>query len=89
MTATTDHVQPVPALYKVADLAGPNGLLRMSRASIYRQIKAGRLRTVHQGDATFVTSSAVADYVALLEREASAEAEADASRVVPLMRGAA
>lgn len=59
-----------PALYKVAELAGPDGLLRMSKASVYRQIKAGRLRTVHQGGATFVTAAAVAAYVALLEREA-------------------
>lgn len=59
----------VPVLYKVADLAGEGGLLRMSRAYIYKQIKAGRLRTVKEGGATFITPAALADYVALLERE--------------------
>lgn len=81
-----------PALYKVAELAGPNGLLRMSRASIYRQIKAGRIRTVHQGDATFVTAAAVTEYVALLEQEAaeaSSKAEFDTSNVTAIRRKAA
>lgn len=43
----------------------------MSRAFIYIQIRAGRLRTVKQGNATFITAGALADYVALLEREAA------------------
>lgn len=84
MAASTE-----PVLYKVADLAGPNGLLRMSRPSIYRQIKAGRLRTVHQGAATFVTAAAVAEYVALLEREAADAAGPDTSNVIAMRRDAA
>ena len=67
MTVITE---PSPQLlYKVADLVT---VLRMSRAYVYKQIKAGRLRTVKEGDATFVTAAALADYVALLEREADA-----------------
>ena len=54
-------------LYKVSDAVR---LLRMSRAFIYKQIKAGRLRTVKQGGATYITAAALADYVALLESEA-------------------
>jgi hypothetical protein len=54
-------------LYKVADAVR---VLRMSRAFIYRQIREGRLRTVKEGDATFITAGALAEYVALLEREA-------------------
>jgi hypothetical protein len=85
MTATTEHAPagadsaPTyafelvgPPLYKVTDLTGPNGLLRVSRAHVYRQIKAGRLRTIKQGDATFVTAAALGDYLRLLEREAEA-----------------
>lgn len=60
-----------PLLYKVADAVR---LLRMSRAFIYKQIKEGRLRTVKQGGATFITAGAMADYVALLEREAEGRA---------------
>jgi hypothetical protein len=58
-----------PQLYKVADAVS---VLRMSRSIIYEQIKAGRIRTVKQGRATFITSSALADYIALLEQEAKA-----------------
>jgi hypothetical protein len=61
-----------PPLYKIADLTGQNGLLRVSRAFVYRQIKAGRIRTIKQGDATFITAAALADYIRLLEREAEA-----------------
>ena len=62
---------PDPLLYKVSDAVR---LLRMSRAFIYKQIKAGRLRTVKQGGATFITADALADYVALLESEAQRRA---------------
>jgi hypothetical protein len=64
-------VTGTPLLYKVADAVG---LLRMSRAFIYQQIKEGRLRTVKQGGATFITAGALAEYVALLEREAEGRA---------------
>lgn len=78
MTATHEAPSPRPWLYKVSDLAGKNGLLRMSRAYVYRQIKAGRLRTVKEGDATFITPAALDDYVKLLEQESLGQ-EAEAS----------
>jgi hypothetical protein len=69
MTTATRTMHPAPLLYKVSDATA---MLRMSRAYLYRQIKAGRLRTVKEGDATFITATALAEYVALLEREAEA-----------------
>lgn len=57
-------------MYKIADLAGENGLLRLSRREIYKQIQQGRLKIVKQGRATLVTADALADYVKLLEKEA-------------------
>jgi hypothetical protein len=69
MSATTDVMHAAPLLYKVSDAVA---MLRMSRAYLYRQIRAGRIRTVKEGDATFITAAALADYVALLEREAEA-----------------
>ena len=85
MTITIEPVQPAPEngpkysfevagppLYKIADLTGANGMLRVSRAFVYRQIQAGRIRTVKQGDATFITAAALGDYLRLLEREAEA-----------------
>jgi hypothetical protein len=60
-----------PLLYKVTDAVR---VLRMSRAFIYGQIKEGRLRAVKEGGATFITAGALAEYVALLEREAETRA---------------
>jgi hypothetical protein len=67
VTVTTEAAPP-QLLYKIADLVP---VLRMSRAYIYKQIKAGRLRTVKEGDATFITPGQLTDYIALLEREAT------------------
>jgi excisionase family DNA binding protein len=43
--------------------------LSLSRSVIYEQIRTGRLRTVKQGRTRLVSASAIADYIALLERE--------------------
>jgi excisionase family DNA binding protein len=59
-----------PLVYKIADLAGKNGLLRLSRREIYKQIEQGRLKVVKQGRATLVTAAALDEYVKLLVREA-------------------
>jgi len=73
MTATLRAPAPGPAaapgLYKIRDVMQ---LLQMSRSVIYEQIRAGRLRTVKQGRSTFITAAAIADYIELLKREASA-----------------
>ncbi|MFB9181243.1 excisionase family DNA-binding protein [Dactylosporangium sucinum] len=45
-------------------------LLSISRTVIYEQIRAGRLRTVKCGRTRLVPDGAIAEYVALLEREA-------------------
>jgi hypothetical protein len=66
---TTADPASAPLLYKVTDAMR---VLRMSRTTLYEQIKAGRIRTVKQGRATFITAAALADYITLLEREAGA-----------------
>lgn len=57
---------PGKQLYRVVDAMG---LLSMSRSLIYEQIRSGRLRSVTQGRMRLIPASAIADYVALLERE--------------------
>jgi excisionase family DNA binding protein len=47
-------------------------VLSMSRSVIYEQIRSGRLRSVTQGRVRLIPASAIADYIALLEREANA-----------------
>jgi len=56
-------------LYRVVDAMV---VLSMSRSAIYEQIRSGRLRSVTQGRARLIPASAIADYIALLEREANA-----------------
>jgi hypothetical protein len=56
-----------PLLYKVKDAVQ---VLRMSRSEIYEQIRAGRILTVKQGRATFITADDLAAYVGLLRQEA-------------------
>jgi excisionase family DNA binding protein len=56
-------------LYRVADAMV---VLSISRSVIYEQIRSGRLRSVTQGRARLIPASAIAEYVALLEREADA-----------------
>ena len=63
--ATEGLVRPV--LYRVTDATR---VLRLSRSVVYELIRAGRLRTVKEGRARLIPASAIAEYVALLEREA-------------------
>jgi excisionase family DNA binding protein len=56
-------------LYRIADAMV---VLSLSRSVIYEQIRSGRLRSVTQGRSRLIPASAIADYVALLEREATA-----------------
>ncbi|GAA1683191.1 helix-turn-helix domain-containing protein [Nonomuraea maheshkhaliensis] len=57
---------PGQALYKVDETVT---VLRLSRRYLYQEIRAGRLRTVKAGRARRVPADAIAEYVALLERE--------------------
>ena len=63
------HDAPHVVLYKIPEVMQ---MLRMSRGAIYGEIKAGRLRKVKRGRSVFVTSTALDDYVMLLEQEAGA-----------------
>jgi excisionase family DNA binding protein len=60
---------PDKQLYRVPEVMA---LLSLSRSVLYEQIRLGRLRSVTQGRTRLVPASAIAEYVALLEREAEA-----------------
>ncbi len=55
-------------LYRVPDAMR---LLSLSRSVIYEQMRSGRLRSVREGRTRLVPAAAIAEYVALLEREAA------------------
>lgn len=59
------------ALYTVPEATQ---VLRLSRAELYNQMRAGRLRFVQIGRARRIPASAVAEFVALLEKEAEVAA---------------
>jgi excisionase family DNA binding protein len=63
-SATAGH----KALYCVKDAMA---LLSASRTVIYELIRSGRLRSVRQGRRRLIPAAAIADYVALLERESA------------------
>ena len=69
-------VQPAPdvVLNKIPEVMRMLRMLRMSRGALYQEMSAGRLRRVKRGRSVFVTAAAIADYVALLERETEAAA---------------
>ncbi len=55
-------------LYRVCEAMR---LLSLSRSVIYELIRSGRLRSVTQGRTRLIPASAIEDYIALLEQEAS------------------
>ncbi|XKK40251.1 helix-turn-helix domain-containing protein [Nocardiopsis sp. ARC36] len=68
MTDETTQVRALPqALYTVKDTAY---ILQLSRAELYEQMSAGRLRFVKVGRARRIPAAAITEFVALLENEA-------------------
>lgn len=61
--------RPPQALYTVEDATEA---LRLSRSELYEQMSAGRLRYVKVGRARRIPSTAITEFVALLETEAAA-----------------
>jgi hypothetical protein len=54
-------------LYRVTDAMR---VLSLSRSVIYEQMRVGRLKSVSQGRTRLIPAVAIADYIALLQREA-------------------
>lgn len=55
-------------LYRVPEAMA---LLSLKRSVIYELLRAGRLRSVHEGRTRLIPAAAITDYIALLEREAA------------------
>lgn len=69
MNTLTLAPEPLDAL-RLYDVPETMKRLRLSRTGLYEQIRAGRLKSVSQGRSRRFTAGAIADYIALLEREA-------------------
>lgn len=61
------HDQKV--LYKIEEA---RRVLSMGRSVIYEEIRSGRLRSIKRGRSRLISATAMAEYVALLERETRA-----------------
>lgn len=57
-------------LYRVAEAMA---LLSLKRSVMYELLRAGRLRSVHEGRTRLIPAVAIAEYISLLEQEASDE----------------
>lgn len=66
MTDAANEAATAPELYTIADVMAR---LRLGRSVIFEELRAGRLRSVHRGRSRRIPSTAVAEYIALLERE--------------------
>jgi excisionase family DNA binding protein len=69
MTQSRDQQSTDKLLYRITEAVD---VLSMSRSAIYQEMRAGRLRSVKRGRSRFISASAIADYVALLEDETRA-----------------
>ena len=69
MATALTRQAPEPVLYKIPEVMA---MLSISRAALYQEMRAGRLRKLKRGRSTFVTAGAIADYVGLLESESKA-----------------
>jgi excisionase family DNA binding protein len=64
----TNKPPPDRELYRVSEAMA---LLSLSRSVFYEELRSGRLRSVHRGRTRLIPAAAIAEYVALLEREAN------------------
>ncbi|NVI89662.1 helix-turn-helix domain-containing protein [Actinomadura sp. BRA 177] len=63
---------PIPATLRLFKVEEAMTLLALSRSVIFEELRAGRLRSVTVGRARRIPGAAIAEYIALLEREAAA-----------------
>ena len=69
MTQSRNRQPTGKLLYRITEVMD---VLSVSRSVIYEEMRAGRLRSVKRGRNRLISASALADYVALLERETRA-----------------
>ena len=74
MTRPAEQTQPEIAELQLYTIEEAAAMLRMGRTKIFDLLRNGRLRSVREGRAHRIPPTAIADYIALLEREAERNA---------------
>jgi excisionase family DNA binding protein len=69
MTASAEVTGPQVAELQLFTIEEAMTILRMGRTTIFDQLRNGRLRSVREGRARRIPARAIAEYIALLERE--------------------
>lgn len=69
MTATTEVTEPKVAELRLYTIEEAAALLRLGRTTVFDLLRNGRLNSVREGRARRIPPRAIADYIALLERE--------------------
>ena len=64
------------ALYRIPEAMT---LLSLGRSVLYEQLRSGRLRSVHVGRTRLIPAAAITEYIALLEQEATASDQTQAT----------
>jgi excisionase family DNA binding protein len=74
MTTPAAPTEPEIAELRLYTIEEAATMLRLGRTKVFDLLRNGRLRSVREGRAHRIPPSAIADYIALLEREAAEEA---------------
>lgn len=65
----SDQTLDVPPSMRMFTVEDAMTLLSLGRSAIFDEMRTGRLRSVKRGRSRRIPGSAIADYIALLERE--------------------
>lgn len=76
MPSPTDATEPQVAELQLYTIEEAAAMLRLGRTKVFDLIRNGRLNSVREGRARRIPPRAIAEYIALLERE---EAERNAA----------
>jgi excisionase family DNA binding protein len=74
VTTTTEVAEPKVAELQLYTIEEAAAMLRLGRTTVFDLLRNGRLNSVREGRARRIPPRAIADYIALLEREAAEEA---------------
>jgi excisionase family DNA binding protein len=69
MSVSTESTEPQIAELQLYTIEEVGTMLRLGKTKVFDLLRNGRLRSVQEGRARRIPPRAIADYIALLERE--------------------
>jgi len=71
MTAPAEAIEPTVAELQLYTIEEAAAMLRLGRTKVFDLLRSGRLNSVQEGRARRIPPHAIAEYIALLKREAA------------------